>query len=366
MDYRDEEGKPSAYAREADGRITKQSHISSALDMNKSEVSEQISILVEERKISTEGGRIWLRADNPAPVLVRPKRYKKGEDKAYLVAGSVNFSESERQFLAGLEATDKAAFRVAAARIIAAHWWGQKVQADAVAWGRKHSRETRQQVFTELGYTETERRGNKTKDKATPETTFKIDQSFEKFTVLNEVDITRVAEQFTVLPAKSTLNSEVLNSVQTPHPYSERSEVLSRSASSHKGAEDQAAAKQAELEAEQSNRALKTQLKTDLASRLARAGMVKMGAVTIDAGTQNNIVAVLFALAKLPKANVRGLDDVLDTIEKRASEIVKGTRSVDDVQAYLVGIAKGELAKRTGAKDLNEQVRAAAAGKGRK
>jgi non-ribosomal peptide synthetase component E (peptide arylation enzyme) len=86
---------------------------------------------------------------------------------------------------------------------------------------------------------------------------------------------------------------------------------------------DQAAAKQAELEAEQSSRALKTQLKTDLASRLARAGMVKMGAVTVDAGTQNNIVAVLCAIAKLPKAAVRALDDIFDLLEKRATEIAK-------------------------------------------
>jgi hypothetical protein len=62
---------------------SRSSRICAALDMHKSEVSEQVAMLATERKISNEGGRIWLRADNPAPVLVRPRAKRlTGEEKA--------------------------------------------------------------------------------------------------------------------------------------------------------------------------------------------------------------------------------------------------------------------------------------------
>ena len=351
MGYRSENGRRSPFAREEDGRVTQQTHLAAALDMHKSEVSEQLATLETEGKIKMLEGKIWLRADVPQP---NRQKAKKEQSKVHC---TVNFNEFERKFLLSLEQSDPDTFRVAAKRIVGQQLWAAFVKAEAMAWARERDSETWQQVFTEIGYTTTESRGAKKKRPATPGDALRLPQNLDEFTVRNSVEIEEAAKRFTVRIDSPTAYGEDSNSVQTPHPYRREAENLRGSASFQGRHEYRTKAPQAELEADVRNRALKNELKTELTARLRAAKLLKLGALPMDVQTQNTIVSHLAGLT-----SAGAVRQVLDVLEQRANDLATGKRAAAS-WGYLVNIVKAECEKRSGAKDLKTSVASAAAGK---
>jgi hypothetical protein len=57
----------SPFAREKNGNITKQINLAAELEMQESEISEALDRPEKRGRIRRDGGKIWLRADAPAP-----------------------------------------------------------------------------------------------------------------------------------------------------------------------------------------------------------------------------------------------------------------------------------------------------------
>jgi hypothetical protein len=258
------------------------------------------------------------------------------------------------RFLAHLEDTDPSRFRDAMARLVAVEAWGTQVFADAQAWARERSRTLREQVFTELGYTNGEKRGRKTKRSATAEEdTFKVAVSFPQLSVQNKTEHERIASQLSVRNGKVILNRIEKNSEQKSHPYGPELQ----SSESQLASLEKVTAKPEASQAELNQSRARAEIKTEVATRLRAAKLTALGAVKMDAGTVTNLVNELI---RLPTAG--DVREVLDVFEERAREVKNGKRGVTS-WGYLVNTVRGEVEKRLPT-DLKTQVKAAAAAKG--
>jgi DNA-binding MarR family transcriptional regulator len=344
----------SEFAREKDGRPTQNIHLVAATGIKASNLSAALDRLENAGKIRRSEGKIFLRADVPAPNLVS-LRAKKDATK---VICSDNLNAQELQFLAHLEDTDQDRFRAVMARLVATEVWGAQVLADAQAWGRERIGEIRQQVFTESGYTNGEtggrKRGRKRKRPATTSDAFKVAVSFPQLSVQKKEEFDRIASQLSVQNGKVILNKNKKNSDQKPHPYGLEFESSESQLASTEKVDAKPKTSEAGLKLEQKKRAIKNEIN----ERLRMAKLTALGAVQIDNGTLNNMAN---DLARLDTA--AAVMEVLDVLEHRAREIKAGKHPDVKGWGYLVNTVRREVDKLLRKSDLKEQVKSAAAGK---
>ena len=340
----------SPFAREKHGRITRGRDIATELDMHDSQVSEALGRLEKRGKIRrTKDGKIWLCANVPPPDL----EILKGEEKEKEFQRTVKLNSDEQEYLRRLQELDENKFRATVTRLVAAQEWGDRVKADAIAWAREREAEARQQVFTESGYTKTEVRGAKRKRPATDPDRFKVGVSFPQFTVQNYPVPEASFCEFTVQPGFVAVNRNAKKRVQTPHPYGPELQ----SSESQLAYQGEVNAKPKTSEAELKREAARTEIKTEITTRLHRAKLTVLGAAKIDAGTLNTLANELLRLD-----TAGAIREVLEVLEERAREIRGGKRAAGG-WGYLVNTVRGEVEQRLPA-DLKTQIIAAAAGRG--
>lgn len=356
---RADDGTRSAFARESNGRPTSNAHLALETGISAGNLSTALRRLEAQDRIRRQSApaRIYLRADVPAPDLGVPDDEDDSVGTANMGRTSVirtdNFSARELQFLAGLQEREPERFRVAVARIVAAEMWGAQVKADAMAWAREREAEQRELVFTELGYTNEETRGRKKERPSGRRDAFQVPVSFEQLSVQKSVEIEKVAQRLSVQAGKLIVNGIKSNSVQHTHPYGPELQ----SSESQLASQGKVNAKPKTREAELKTRAAWAEIRTEINTCLQRARLTTLGALKIDTGTIDTMAAHLIRL-DTPKA----IREVLDVLGHVAGEIKNGNRMADG-WGYLVNVVKGEVEKRL-PRDLREQVKAAAAGKG--
>lgn len=353
-----EDDKRSAIARQPDGQKVYPGYIAAVLQMSLSLVSRALDQLEEEGKIERRPGQIRVRADMPLPVIA--PETKSEEEANLLNSTELPLSQEEEAFLVQMQRDAPEKFTAAISRVLALQLWDEQVKAQAISRARLEVSTAREQLFTELGYNGTGKRGRPKKEAKS--------ETLAEFTVRNARRLEALAKGICVLNDKLVPYKAKTDSEQNAHPYATESESEFQLANGPRTVElpsspdaettpaqapktrKEAAEAQAQLESR------RAELKAEIQSRLHRARFTSMGASKVDPGTLTTLTNHLLLLP-----TVRDIREVLDTLEERARELATGKKRTEkEPIAYLVGVVKSAVENRLPKVDL----KAAAAGMG--
>ena len=341
----------SPFCRERNGRITQQANLAADLGMTAANVSSAMKRLEADGRIRRKDGKIWLRADVPAPDLLEEEAKEQRTEVLY----AKNLNAEKIEFLQRLEQRSKTEYRGFVARLLAHEEWKAMVAAQAQGWVRHVVDGVEDQLFTDAGYTNTETRGRKKERTFTSAEQFQVPVTFPEFSKQKTPEFEEMAERFSIQNGKPILSEINSDSVQKPHPYVPELQSSESQLAFQGKVEAKPKTTQAELSREQDRSAVKN----EITARLQLAKMTSLGAVKVDAGTLSTLANEIMRLPHIPDRKA-----VLDVLEERAREIKSGKR-IAQGWGYFVNTVRGEVDNRLPA-NLKTQINAAAAGKGLK
>jgi len=355
-----DDGTHAPFYRTRDGRrpggVT---DISVALDMSEPRVSESLAVLAQRGAVRIEKKpfRVFMMANCPSPQIAKPKG-EENENESSAYAELLDLNQAEEAHLVRIHREQgEAAFRALLGRLIAVRTWAKKVKADLMAHGRILESDEWQRTFTESGYTNEEVRGNKPKPekREAPKP-----EPCEKFRVRERDRMDIVAAQFRVLDSKVNPYAIPENGVRGPHPYElehqifQTSSLASNEGVNAAGASGEAKAGAARTEARKRERM--AEARKNLLEMLREEKATRLGQVSINTQTQNNIADAL-TWDNLTDRDAREI--INGELRRVVKEILSGKKKAEKKGAewgILVRVARDEAEHRGAKKPFKVEI----------